>query len=297
MPHLPLHKCNYAGCIQYVSEKYCEKHKHEMQIIEDKRMKAYFNKYDKEYYKERGSSTERGYNVRWRTASKMYLREHPLCECEDCIREGKRKTANAVHHIVAHHGNYDLFWDESNWMAINKECHDRLTWAENKKSSIYYPSMIKKPRIPMTVVCGAPGSGKSTYVLQHKGLNDYVIDTDEIIAELSGLPIHQAPMKEWIEQATIERNHRINNIPSNYDNAWLITTSAKKWQRDYWRDRCKAKVIVIETNECECIRRVNKDITRRQDDISRESLYIGIRQWWKNYERSNDDYVIKDKWK
>ena len=120
MPHLPLHKCNYAGCTQYVSDRYCEKHKHEVHLQE------------KIKDRQRGTAQERGYNVRWQKASKMYLREHPICECKDCIAKHRLKTANVVHHIIPHRGNYDLFWDVSNWMAMNKQCHDKHTYAETR---------------------------------------------------------------------------------------------------------------------------------------------------------------------
>lgn len=81
---------------------------------------------------QRGSSTQRGYGYRWQKASKAYLRAHPLCQCEDC-QEGKKqlKPSQVVDHIVPHKGDMALFWDSSNWQAMNKECHDRKTARED----------------------------------------------------------------------------------------------------------------------------------------------------------------------
>lgn len=39
---------------------------------------------------------------------------------------GKETPSTVVHHKIPHKGNYDLFWDESNWMGLCKECHDRI---------------------------------------------------------------------------------------------------------------------------------------------------------------------------
>jgi len=40
-------------------------------------------------------------------------------------------AANVVDHRIPHRGDEELFWDESNWQAMAKECHDRKTAAED----------------------------------------------------------------------------------------------------------------------------------------------------------------------
>ncbi len=78
----------------------------------------------------RPSAAKRGYGRSWQRASKAFLMEHPLCECQECKASGVIVAAEVVHHIVAHKGNQTLFWDESNWAALSKRCHDRLTAKE-----------------------------------------------------------------------------------------------------------------------------------------------------------------------
>lgn len=39
--------------------------------------------------------------------------------------------ASVVDHIVPHRGDANLFWDQSNWQAMSKSCHDRKTAREN----------------------------------------------------------------------------------------------------------------------------------------------------------------------
>lgn len=80
----------------------------------------------------RDKATRVLYDRRWSKARRIFLMDHPLCECEDCEKFNKLKTANVVHHVKAHKGNYDLFWDENNWQALNKYCHDRITGIERR---------------------------------------------------------------------------------------------------------------------------------------------------------------------
>ena len=76
-------------------------------------------------------STARGYTYRWQQASKAFLRDHPLCECEDCQAGEKRLTvATVVDHHIPHRGDERLFWDRANWRAMAKPCHDAKTQRE-----------------------------------------------------------------------------------------------------------------------------------------------------------------------
>jgi 5-methylcytosine-specific restriction protein A len=48
-----------------------------------------------------------------------------MCVCEEC--RGVRRGSRVVDHIVPHRGDPDLFWNEDNWQALAKVCHDRKT--------------------------------------------------------------------------------------------------------------------------------------------------------------------------
>jgi 5-methylcytosine-specific restriction protein A len=87
------------------------------------------NRLQREYNRKRGSSTRQGYDARWRAARKHYLTEHPLCV--ECLKQGKLVPANIVNHIVPHKGDWQLFWDKSNWQALCKTCHDSKTARED----------------------------------------------------------------------------------------------------------------------------------------------------------------------
>jgi 5-methylcytosine-specific restriction enzyme A len=78
----------------------------------------------------RPSAARRGYGPRWRRARAAYLARHPLCV--RCQAEGRIEPSTTVDHIVPHRGDQTLFWDEANWAAMCKRCHDAKTTREGR---------------------------------------------------------------------------------------------------------------------------------------------------------------------
>lgn len=46
--------------------------------------------------------------------------------------------AEVVDHIVPHRGDGKLFWDEGNWQALCKNCHDSKTMTEDRYQEYRY---------------------------------------------------------------------------------------------------------------------------------------------------------------
>ena len=65
------------------------------------------------------------YGRRWQQARKRFLADHPLCVA--CEKDGKVEVATVVDHKIPHRGNYDRFWDETNWAPMCKPHHDAKT--------------------------------------------------------------------------------------------------------------------------------------------------------------------------
>jgi len=88
----------------------------------------------KRYDQERGSSTARGYDRRWRNYRTTYLHENPLCV--KCMERGKTRQATEVDHIkpVINGQDDPLFWERSNHQGLCKPCHSRKTKKENPGS-------------------------------------------------------------------------------------------------------------------------------------------------------------------
>jgi 5-methylcytosine-specific restriction enzyme A len=114
MPQASLKPCRHPMCSALVAKSgFCVQH-------EQTRRKT--------YDQQRDPATRRLYGARWRKARLAYLSQHPLCECPDCQAGKVRVTqAEVVDHIEDHKGDEAKFWNESNWQAMSKQCHDRKT--------------------------------------------------------------------------------------------------------------------------------------------------------------------------
>ena len=77
-----------------------------------------------QYDMRRGSSTERGYGVRWRAYRKVYLYRNPFCVDPIGEHPDVVTAATVVDHIVAHKGDKKLFWDPSNHQATCSHCNN-----------------------------------------------------------------------------------------------------------------------------------------------------------------------------
>lgn len=127
MPNAPARPCRRHGCGQLSRDGsgYCSNHLQDAKLEAEARKKYV----QKEYDKSRGSSTERGYNARWRKARETYLRANPLCA--RCADAGRVTPATVVDHKIPHKGDSALFWDSGNWQALCRSCHNKKTYHED----------------------------------------------------------------------------------------------------------------------------------------------------------------------
>ena len=116
MPRKSKRPCSHPGCPNLTEDKYCEEHK--------------------SLHPDRPSAAKRGYGSKWQRLSKAYLRKHPLCV--KCMARGRFTAATVVDHIIPHRGDPHLMWDESNWQALCKSCHDHKTWTEDRNPVYRY---------------------------------------------------------------------------------------------------------------------------------------------------------------
>lgn len=116
MPRNSKKPCRHLGCPNLTEGKYCEEHK--------------------SLYPDRPSAESRGYNSKWRKLSQQYLRKHPLCV--RCLASGRYTKATVTDHIISHRNRAALMWDESNFQALCKPCHDKKTWTEDKNREYTY---------------------------------------------------------------------------------------------------------------------------------------------------------------
>src|SRR5713226_4875491 len=105
-----LRPCSIPRCPELTTGGACERHRSVRQ---------------RDYDERRGTSTERGYDSRWRRLRLLFLREHPLCADPFGDHEGRTTAAECIDHVIAHKGDMDLFWNQSNWQPLCLRCNSK----------------------------------------------------------------------------------------------------------------------------------------------------------------------------
>lgn len=241
----------------------------------------------RDYDRGKDPEIKRWYNsARWKRLRLAQLKSKPLCtECEG----GDRVTqASVVDHIIPHKGDEQVFFDASNLQSMCKPHHDsktaRLDGGFGRFSS--HPYWLSPSLIPLVIVCGPPGAGKSTYVKKHAKSNDLIIDLDIIAQRISGCENHGWDRK-YLREAGRERNRLLASLSrlSDWDAAWLIVGEPKSEWRQWWVDTIEPQeIIVLETQIIECMKRVVGSHRLGAKKI--------IRQWWRSYSRRDGDVVM-----
>lgn len=242
---------------------------------------------------------------RWRTIREQQLRNSPLCA--ECLRANPPRVtaANVVHHVEQHHGEDEAFWNGP-LESVCKSCHDREIQSRERTDSVNRsgaelsrPGWLTKATIPMTIVCGPPGAGKSTYVRKHAHPHDRIICFDQIAKELfppikGGVGTRPELSGTLIRDILRKRNQAIAecttpHAPTLWHGAWVILVEPRGQHRMWWHTTLGARVVVLPTPPSLCMVRCELDTLagdRRRGDAIR---YIGT--WWSMYTRAPCDVV------
>jgi hypothetical protein len=148
------------------------------------------------------------------------------------------------------------------------------------KRGVSHPSWLRLPLIPVTIICGPPCAGKTTYVLQRIKASEVCIDLDQIVRDLTNLPRHS-----WTEivldRALYKRNKLLGKLTrkSKWTKAWFIVSEPKAAWRNWWCKKLGTEdIIVLETPASICISRTNNPV-----------IIQVIEDWWKDYNETKEE--------
>lgn len=257
--------CAHIGCGKLVSNgRYCPAH------LADGKKASNFNK--------RLSRHERGYGYSWEKLRVLVL-QRDAGLCQPCWQSGRLTVANIVDHKTpkAEGGTDDL----DNLQVICRACHTLKTAGESArggKGVQFEPDWLPAPVVPVVVVCGPPGCGKSTYVMERAASTDLVLDVDVIAADLFGLALYHANRDQ--RMAAIRYRNKmlaaLGEAACSYSKAWLIVTAGSHAKREFWRGKYR-ELVVMNTPKLECVERVKND-SRRPEDAKRYAIRA-IYEW------------------
>ena len=242
----------------------------------------------------RPNAHQRGYcSQGWKAARREVLvRDNYQCQAPGCGRIVTGRNAH-VDHIVR---KADGAGDEiSGLQTLCASCHGKKTVREQKGDGhperySLHPKWMPRACIPVTLVCGPPASGKSTYVEQHKGASDLVIDLDVIASDMAGTNLHGWGIK-WLSGAVRKRNEILASLHKDdskkYQMAWLIATEPMAERRQWWVDKLGvSRVVVVATHADVCEARM---LTLP----GRSSQCGSARSWWMAYTPRLGDKIVR----
>jgi 5-methylcytosine-specific restriction enzyme A len=237
---------------------------------------------------ERPSSHERGYDAEWRALRARFIATHPRCSvCGEPTVD--------VDHRHSIRDRPELRLDESNLRPYCHKHHAQRTARDQgfasadrpqvSKRAAARPDWLRPARVPLQIVCGPRGAGKSRYVEQRASVSDLVLDLDEIIASLSGRPLFAIAGAGAVNDAIRHRNRELGRLATKYtrySGAWLILSEPTADARRWWRERLRPiSFVVFDVALDVCDARIDADPRR---DAVRIEHHRAAALWWERFE-------------
>jgi len=183
------------------------------------------------------------------------LRAEPLCR--HCVAKGRVSASTVPDHIIPlGQGGTD---DDFNIQCLCQDCHLIKTATEGQGGAANHPTWLKPSAIPLTIVCGPPCGGKSTYVKCHAGFADTIIELDTILNELS--PGYKHWSSDVLDKDLFNKGIRVRNAmlgqlhSASKGSAWFIVSAPTSAERAWWGECLGGKVVVLNPGIVECTRR------------------------------------------
>lgn len=173
--------------------------------------------------------------------------QHPLCA--ECLKQGIITPTDEIDHIVPlAMGGTDT---DDNVQGLCFQHHAEKTALEDvsHQAAANHPDWLEPSAIPLTILCGPPASGKTTYIRDHAQPGDTVIDLDTIITGIDPDYRHWSTPEidgQLLNRAIRVRNAMLGSLKRKTEgNAWFIVAAPTQAERDWWAKTLGGTVILL----------------------------------------------------
>jgi hypothetical protein len=149
----------------------------------------------------------------------------------------------------------------------------------------------------VNIVCGPPGSGKTTWVKGRIMEGDIVVDMDLLGEAITLQPPHRRSGR--VLDLLIKMKERLitdaiaHHFSGKCYNVWIVTGGARAAERENLQRRAgiTSHVYVFEISPTDCAKHILRDKSRGNV----EPWIPLIRKWWDDYEPRESDIKIRYK--
>ncbi|MFK5976902.1 MAG: HNH endonuclease [Sulfurovum sp.] len=247
--------------------------------------KLYSKNYDKNHRNK--EVTKFYHSANWNKIRKKVLMNEPIC------RQCTRSISSHIDHIIPiKRGGCKTCLD--NLQALCSSCHSYKT---SKEDILNRPYWLPTPKIPVLIISGASGSGKSFLANKLSNNRILVIDLDVVRSKILGKDIYCWSELDGLEESLLERNRLLAslsapNISKEFDSAIFIISAPKKETREWWSRTLKADIILLLISKSLCRDRIDNDERRRDKEEYFKKI---IDKWFIAYTKSSIDYIVDGK--
>jgi 5-methylcytosine-specific restriction protein A len=149
---------------------------------------------------------------------------------------------------------------DDNVQSLCDPCHERKTALEDTAhgGAATHPNWLRPSAVPLTIVCGPPCAGKTTYVMDNAKAGDTVVDLDSIIAGIIPGYVHWSGMltRDMLNRAMRARNAMLGALSrASHGTAWYIVSAPSADERMWWTAKLGGTVVLLNPGAAECKRR------------------------------------------